>query len=472
MMRTKLFTCLIIACGAIDDADGQQLYSPQTLNAPAFYATPVSSPRSPAVEKAANELQQQEAALADRQRKLREESPDGQKTDDEQARGELRLLVKQSFDARQKLRTSQVKELQQRLRDVERAIGKSQANEDAIIDARVDDLLSGKAVAWQRHLPGGPPPVLREERFVKDGKEIVVVTTAPPGLAQSPRLIPQGSTTYQPSDSVAGNPAVTKLPEISIPEMRAPEVVSGMMATSGSQPAQPVDTGDIVTREQMARIELEVETAKRDAAKADHDSHKLANDRAPGSTPRLQMQRLATILRVAEAELKRAEAKLEAIKREHANLAAIAEIGVEEAEAARHKADAKRQGSVALVETAEAEIVKAEASERSALSSLGHRQKKYDRVKLLKTQNAVDDALLHETAEELNVASGALESARAAVKIAKSNAGQAKSAAEESLADLELAEARLRAAKARRDRLAGPRGANEAAEKTPRPNPR
>jgi hypothetical protein len=184
------------------------------------------------------------------------------------------------------------------------------------------------------------------------------------------------------------------------------------------------------------------------------------------------MQRLATILRVAEAELKRAEAKLEAIKREHANLAAIAEIGVEEAEAARHKADAKRQGSVALVETAEAEIVKAEASERSALSSLGHRQKKYDRVKLLKTQNAVDDALLHETAEELNVASGALESARAAVKIAKSNAGQAKSAAEESLADLELAEARLRAAKARRDRLAGPRGANEAAEKTPRPNPR
>lgn len=431
MKKANLLTCFVVAFGF------------------ARYAAAQEQSRESAVEEAAQEYRQQEEALANRQGALRAKLGGGPSADGEQARNELRLLVKQSFDARQKLRSAQVKELQRRLHDIELAIGKSQANEETIIDARVDDLLSGRPTSgryvtvYEQYVEDGEVKT-RESRVLSGvgtvGRGAVQYVPQPLPSLPSPRVVPSGNAPTMTPPVTAGGSGWKNGPP-------------GVMAGSETGPADA--NFDIDTRERLAELDLEQASAKRDVAANDYESHKEANQKAPGSTPQPEMRKLEDLLRLAEIEVKRARTKLEGFARERSDLAAAAEVEVEAAEAARHKAVAKLETSRALAEAAASEIAKAEADVTSAQANFDFCQKQYDRMKELAEAKSVEERLVDEKSNELQNAKGALESVRTGVVIAKAEATQAKSAAAESQADVELAEARLRAAQARRDRLAG-----------------
>lgn len=370
MKKTNPLTCFMLALGI------------------AHFAAAEEQAGGLSVEKAAKDYAQQEDAL---QKALRERSNDGRNTGG-QPRDELRLLVKKSFDARQKLRHAHVKDLERRLHVIERAIERSQQNEQVIIEARLDDLLSGGAV-------GGQPQYSR-------------------GALQYIPL--PGSTFYAAQEPPAKRPAADL---------------------------------DIDTREQLAK--LDARAAERETASALDELTSLQKLEKEGAVSDRQIRAAQNRYGQAVTDLERAKTKLEGIARERSGLIETAEAEVEEAQAARHKADAQRQTSVAQVEAAEAEIAKAEAEVARAQANLDFRQKQYHRVKQLADTKAVDEQLLDEKANELDAAKTVLQSARAAAAIAQASARRAKAAAEESLADQELAEARLRAAKARHERLGG-----------------
>lgn len=438
MKKTNLLTCFVLALGI------------------ANFAAAEEQPAGLAVEKAAADYAQQEDAL---QKALRERTTDGRNIG-EQPRDELRLLVKKSFDARQNLRYAHVKDLERRLHMIERAIQRSQQNEEVIIEARLDDLLSGLPIAGQPQYPRGAFQYVPQQRFSKDGKPVTVYAPGVPGINPFP---PQAGQIANPIPQ-AGQVVSPPLPTFGAGK---PMAVPGSTFYAAQEPPakRPAADVDIETREQLAK--LDVRAAERETASALDELTSLQKLEKEGAVSEPQIRAAQNRYEQAKTDLERAKTKLEGSARERSGLIEAAEAEVEEAQAARHKAGAQRQTSIAQVEAAEAEIAKAEAEVASAQAQVNSRQKQYDRVKELAKAKAVDEKLLDEKADDLDAAKGALESAQATVVIANTNARQAKSVVDESLADLELAEARLRAAKARRERLGGANKTQSAPQANP-----
>lgn len=471
------------------------------------YAAAQPEAGGPSVEQAAEEYRNREEALANFQSTLHEKSPGGQKADDEQPRDQLRLLVKEAFYARQKLRFEQVQELERRLKEIRLAIAKTQQNEEVIINSRLDELLSGQAAGRRtRYI---------EEQAVVDGKTVTIrkpvyetvgapsgvpqdlgetvdlhltpggpVLSSQPGGATVPRQVGKGRPTgeevvvgeREEQVVVDGKTVTRRVPvtirkpifgggaqankfdpdgDISesrpiIPTSGGPMVVPGSAAAS-ERPQSPLADFDIETRERLA--ELDVQAAEEDYLAAENNLSQIRKSNETGAVPASAVSKFEKDHRHAAIELKRAKAKLAGLARQRAELEAAAEAAVEEAEAERDRAAALVPREVAAKDAADAQLDEAQAQVEAAQAALAYQQKTFERIKNLVAEKAVHEKLLHEREEALAAAQSNLDSAEASVRGNEATVHQRKSAITVAQHSLKLAEARLRAATAARDRL-------------------
>src|SRR5215469_3656421 len=75
---------------------------------------------------------------------FREYRDKGQAVEPQELRGKIRPLVEESFEARQRLQKAEVEAIGRRLADIEQSIDNREKNKEAIINARIEDVLSGK----------------------------------------------------------------------------------------------------------------------------------------------------------------------------------------------------------------------------------------------------------------------------------------------------------------------------------------
>lgn len=424
------------------------------------YAAAQPEAGGPSVEKAAEEYRNREEALANFQSTLHEKSAGGQKADDEQPRDQLRLLVKEAFYARQKLRFEQVQELERRLKEIRLAIAKTQQNEEVIINSRLDELLSGQVAGRRtRYI---------EEQAVVDGKTVTIRKPVYETVG-APSGVPQDLGETMDLHLTPGGPVLSSQPGgVTVPrQVGNPEL--GIVGTTftarggatgprqvgnpaaGERPELPLADFDIETRERLAELDLQAAEVDVEATEKD-----LSRARALYETGTLTAEELRSREkdhRHAAIELKRAKAKLEGLERQRAELEAAAEAAVEEAEAERDRAAALVPREAAAKDAADAQLDEAQAKVEAAQAALAYQQKTFERIKNLVAEKAVDEKLLHEREEALAAAKSNLDSAEASVRGNEAIVHQRKSAITVAQHSLKLAEARLRAATAARDRL-------------------
>ena len=324
----------------------------------------------------------------------------------EPLREKIRPLVEESFNARQRLQQAEVEALSRRLAEINQAINDREKQRQAIIEARIQEILSGPPAGKQ------PGKVLRTSRAFDPFRGPVDESVAASGEIGSSNIDPR------------------------------------------RRPIADDDHFDLETRERLAQ--LDVQAAEEEYQAAENKLPQVRTQYEQGAVPLSVILESEKDQRRAAIELKRAKLKLEGLARQRSELEAIADADVAEAQAELQRADAKVRTSEANREAAKADMQKVEANLEAAEAKYAFEEKRYQRIKKLLDDKAVDEKTVDEAEQQLAAAKAALAGVRAAVATAKANLDQTASAIEEMQAARQAALQRLRAATARRDRLNSP----------------
>jgi hypothetical protein len=337
----------------------------------------------------------------------------------EDLRKKLLLLVEESFTARQNWQAAQLADLRRRLGEIEQAIDHREKNKDAIIQSRLDELLSrppaGNANRQTR-------PRMRYERRGPNSQR------AQPQTSRVPQS--ESETIYDPDlDETVGQPR-----------------------GAGNRTGRPeADEFDIETREQLAQLDVQGAETDLEAAKKALSIAQALHDEG-AATPRNLLSAEQDFSR-AEFELKRARAKLRGVARQRTELQTAAESDVLQAKAEESKAAAGVQSADAAHEAARAELDKVTAEVEAAKATLVVAEQHYTYSNKLANTGAIGRDSLAEVEKEVTTAKAALDGANASVAKAKAKARECAAAIDIARAESYRAQVHLRAATARRDRL-------------------
>ncbi|HWB11070.1 MAG TPA: hypothetical protein VG826_17715 [Pirellulales bacterium] len=319
----------------------------------------------------------------------------------QQLREKVRLLVEESFEARQGLQRADLEELRRRLADIERTIDSREKNKEAIINARVDEILSGKLPS-----PGTPDRADAERLKTRDGR-----------LGSS---------------------------------------AEGDSSMHGRQSEAP--DFDLETRERLAQLDLQA--AEEDYAAAEKG---LAHEQKLHEAARVgwsAVEAREKDLRHASLELKRAKVKLDGLVKQRAEFEATADAAVNEATAQQREAMDRLRVSSGEMAAAKARLTAADADVAKASAAYEYREKQWERMKKLYEEKGVESKLLDEAEEQLAVARASLEGVQAAVAVAKAEVERIEVAIEQGRAEVAAAEERRQAAALKRARIGRPRQAS------------
>lgn len=359
--------------------------------------------------------------------------------DQPSVREKLRPAVVESFLARQRLQQAELAQLRRRLAEIEQSLAEREERMDAIVDSRVDELLSPRRErAAQERYDSAVEVLKRLERLHAVGKvDEAAITTHQIDLHQAKAQLDRARAK---ADELAGQRAE---------EERKPRACES--ASPGHGQSNAIDQFDIETREHLAK--LDVQAAEVDVEVTEKDLSRASAAYETGTLSAEQFRSYEKDNRHAEIELQRAKAKLEGLARQRFELEAAADAAVEQAEAEGQKAAALVREAEAAGETALAQVEKSKSDVEAAESTLAYRQKQYDRMKSLAAEKAVDEKLVHESENHLDAAKASLAATKASVITAQAAVDERASAIEGAQAELSRAKARLRAATAARDRL-------------------
>lgn len=370
-------------------------------------------------------------------------------------REELRPLVDEAFNARQRLQEAELDALRRRLAEIEQAIQTREKNRAIIINARLDELVTGRSVSGQR-------AGYLERRITVDGEEVIV----PVPIYAVPK--PAYPT---PTPTLA--PVTTRITESRAARADGqPPVRAGgqrRLDAPDEQADVPFADYDIETRERLAQID--VTAAEEDLAGAEKDLERV---QALFDVGRIDGGPLAVSEREhrnAKAELERAKAKLNGLARQRTELEEAATAAVADAQAQRNQADAKLAETEAALVTGEAQHKERLAAYEAAKTKVAHEQKGYERMKKLFEAKSLPENLLDESETALDAAKGSLVAARASLDTSKAVIAGLKPAIDAAKAELQRADRRVEAAQARLTRLKQPAANQPAAAELPGAGP-
>jgi hypothetical protein len=323
----------------------------------------------------------------------------GQAVEPRELREKIRPLVEESFEARQRLQKAEVETLRRRLADIEQTIDNREKNKQAIVNARIEDVLNGK-------VDGNVQIEIGDDANVARGRT-------------TPRTSRGGS---------AGEGASTKLDE----------------------QREPTDF-DLETRQRLAKLDLQA--AEEDYLAAEKDLSQARKLYETAAISESVLRSHDKDHRHAATELKRAKVRIEGLARQRAELEAISDAEIDEAMAEERQLMAKLHSCEAEVQTAQARVTAAEADVAKAKATREYREKQHQRMKELIAQKAVEPKMLDEAGANLETASADLDGAQAARAVALANVDQTKIKIEQIVAEGKAAEARVRAARLRRQRV-------------------
>ncbi len=351
------------------------------------------------IEAAKEQYRRAQEQAAEAFQKFLGDRKDGLAVDPQELRKRIRPLVEESFDARQRLQKAEVEALRRRLADIEQTIDNREKNKEAILDARIEDVLNGKV--------GGNVEV----EIGNDAGAVHVPTAA----------------------------------------LRSTNGVAGEDALSERDAQREFPDFDLETRERLAKLDLQ--TAEEDYVGAERE---LAAAQAQYRSARAPYRTVLTSekeQRHAAAAVERAKVKLDGLRRQRAELEEKADVAIAEASAEVRKASVKFHTLRKDFDTAEARVAAAEADVASAQATLENRQKQLDRVKELVDAKAIDMGALDEATEQLATAKARLDGAGSHLSLARSTLERSKATIDEAMADRDVADSHLRAARAQRERL-------------------
>ncbi len=391
--------------------------------------------------------------------KRRSKAGSGAQGDNQQTfRNKLRQLVEESFDARQRLRQAELKELRRRLAEIEQAVAQREKHKDAIVDLRVDKLMNMKRSA----LPGAParwPPSLSNQ----GPQETVPDANSPLPAGSETRVVRYVQEQVEINGEVktVTRPVIEyqRIPGASVPPYRpsledsSPEPRGATKDEANSEARRSAeDSFDFNTREQLAQLELESAETEHAAVEKELDRvRKLHKQRAIEESVLGDKEREH---RQAEFQLRRAKLNLEGLARQRAELQAAADAEVAEAEEEVKRATSHVTIAEANAAAARGQLKQMEAEAEEAESNLSFCTKVYERLKdLALVQKAVDMKLVDEKEGKMLAAQAALRTAQAALPAGKARVEQADASIQEARAALHITELRLKAAQARRGRL-------------------
>lgn len=444
-----------------------------------------------AAKKQYQEAAQRASSLAlDLLKRANQPSPDAQAADRRAIRDKLRPLVEESFDARQRLQQAELNELRGRLAEIERSLAQREQRKGAIVDSRIDELLSPSA--------GRADSGFVYEEVVKDGKRIPIARWIGPGdnpaapAVSAPTPVNGGS---HPGTALSPTPApLANLPpgtEVRVRYIQEEQVLSNGERRMVTRPvneiveirqsAAPQDNGessdatieprrqsddrstrdkaaaaaaegfDLETRERLAQLDVEQAQAERPAASEELDRLRKLYEK--GAAPESAVLTASKRAVDADYAIKRAKLKLEGLARERQTQQFAAEAEILRAKVEIKRAEAKYDAAKATAAAADAEVQKLESDVEAAKANHEFRQKVYKRLQELAGQGTVDIRLLDEKEEQSEAARAALAAAEAALQKGSASVWQAKAGVEEAVADHDLARELLRVAQARHERL-------------------
>ena len=395
-------------------------------------------------------------------------------------REKLRPLVEESFKARQQLQQAELEELRRRLGEIERTIEEREKHKEAIVNSRIDALLAAPT-ATLRNQPAGenaapnnkPARIFNQRAYdewtnprsipnqISPGSPEAALPKLPPGMEARVRNIQEnvevnGVTTtitrpvieYVQIERPKGGQSEDVAMEPYAPASRKAD---GNSFGEAKNPGSLENAADLDTRERLALLDLQPAQDKvDDAEKALSHSRKLQDK---GYASELEVSSREKDLRHAAIELRRAKVRLEGLAAQRIELQTAAESALAETEAEVERATAKVKVAEANVAAAEAKKAQLDADVDGAKSNRAFQAKRFDRLKSLAREKAIDSTLVDEAEEKLHAAEAALSSAQAVAAHGGADIDQAKAALIEVRAELNIAEARRRAAQARRDRL-------------------
>lgn len=436
------------------------------------------------VEEARNQYDHAQRQVADLARQL---AADPSPEDRQPLIDKLRPVVQQSFEARQRLQRAEVAELRRKIRFIEDAIELREKHKDAVIDERVQELLTGKPDITRRDdAKAGRSTLSRDviddsarDEFDSQTRERLAqldLQAAEADLSDAQKELKRALSHYETGAATESavrtlqkkvreaqlgvERAKIKLEAIAKQRAeRAPVVAprqdgTDRPPTTAEEARRPSsDDFDLDTRERLAEVEVREADAKSKVAQYEYRAHFEANQKAPGSTPKAEMKKLELEWQLAEVKKERADVILAGLRGQRADLEAAADIAVAEAEAEVQKAKAAIEVQAAVHQSFQAQSQTVAADVTAAEANHQYRKKQYERMKGLFEQNSVEERLLDEAEEQLKAATASLEAAQAVVAGAASNVARGDAARVELAADLRIAEARLRAAQQRRDRF-------------------
>jgi hypothetical protein len=123
-----------------------------------------------------DEAAKQYRAAEEHARKAAEASGEARSDDQQALRDKLRPLVEESFVARQKFQSAEVEMLGRRLAEITQTINDREKNRQAIIDARIDELLNpGRVSDTEKNEPVSQIDLLDAKEYAAAQQEISVV---------------------------------------------------------------------------------------------------------------------------------------------------------------------------------------------------------------------------------------------------------------------------------------------------------
>jgi hypothetical protein len=123
-----------------------------------------------------DEAAKQYRAAEEHARKAAEASGEARSDDQQALRDKLRPLVEESFVARQKFQSAEVEMLGRRLAEITQTINDREKNKEAIIDARIDELLNpGRVSDTEKNEPVSQIDLLDAKEYAAAQQEISLV---------------------------------------------------------------------------------------------------------------------------------------------------------------------------------------------------------------------------------------------------------------------------------------------------------
>lgn len=370
-------------------------------------------------------------------------------------REELRPLVDEAFNARQRLQEAELDALRRRLAEIEQAIQTREKNRAIIINARLDELVTGRSVSGQR-------AGYLERRITVDGKEAIVpVPIYAVPRPTSPALTPT------PAPVSTQDPNARTATADAQPPVRAGG--QRRMDARGEQAEVPFADYDIETRERLAQID--VTAAEEDLAGAEKGFQRTRALSEQGSISAQALTSSEKELRHAKAELERAKAKRNGLARQRTELEEAATAAVADAQAQRNQADAKLAETEAALATGEAQHEERLAAVEAIRAKIAQTQERYTRLHELDKEGAVSARQLREQEAAIENGKADLATAVGSVKTAEAVVAGLKPAIDAAKAELQRADRRVEAAQARLTRLKQPAANQPAAAELPGAGP-